>query len=266
MNMNIFSNTLDPVSDAAWRVAKVFTFVTGPDVDRSVWTSPQYIAPHNNPAYFGRTAIRNIPDNQAAGYIPVVNNRAHLLLNSYNPSPQGVGNSFFGSQISTIEKWGLQNHSAVAFEARVKMPVGMPQGAVTSLFSYNLLSQNPFQHDEIDFEFASNWWAGQNEQINTNVYLNDDAGIDQVLSSSVNFSNEVLLHIIWNANQISWCINGVQVRQESQVPQSDMSLVLNFWVPDDRWSWAYNANLQPSTTPQPDWIYEVYSARVLTIG
>lgn len=46
-------------------IIKELKFSDGPDVDRSVWTSPQW-APTNNPAFIQRTAIRSIPDYGAA--------------------------------------------------------------------------------------------------------------------------------------------------------------------------------------------------------
>jgi beta-glucanase (GH16 family) len=248
-------------SEGSWFV-KNLPFSDGPDVDRTVWTSPQWISANDNPSFFGQTAIRNQPDfGYPFGCVPVKNGHAQLVLSTWNPLGSGV--SFLGSQISTIEKWGLASYDGAAFEARVRCPAGMPGGAVTSLFSYNLLSTTPFQHDEIDFEFASNFWQGANEAINTNVYfLNNTNGIDQVVSSSADFSQPIDLLIHWTAEKISWYMNGTLMRTETQVPPGDMSLTLNFWVPASSWSWAYNANLLPSGAPGTQWIYEVEYANV----
>jgi hypothetical protein len=248
-------------SPVSWNVLETFTFTDGPDVDRTVWQSPQW-APNNNPAFFGRTAIRNPTDNGAQGYTPVVGGAAQLYLSTYNPLASGQ--SFFGSQISTIEQWGLANNpNGVAFEAVVLFPSGIPGGAVTSLFSYNLLSSSPFLHDEIDFEFASNWWSGANEAVNTNVYVDSNNGIDQVVNSTVNLLQTTTFRIEWTPAGINWYINGgSSIRTETQVPQSNMSLTLNFWVPDTSWSWAYNSALQPSGSPGTQWVYQVTSATV----
>jgi len=256
------NNLPEPLKSGGWVVAKNLSFNNGPDVDRTIWTTPHWISPTDNPAFLGRTAIRNIPDfGSPLGCVPVANNRAQLALSTWNPrDPQQA--SFLGAQIGTIEQWGLQNHKGVAFQANVRSPLGMPGGAVSSLFSYNLLSANPFKHDEIDFEFASNYWQGANEAVNTNVYLDNNSGIDLVVSTSANFSQDIDFMIMWTAGSIQWFINNTLVRTETSVPQSNMSLTLNFWVPDSGWSWAYNANLQPGGAPGTQWVYEVASANV----
>jgi len=252
----------DMLSSGGWVLARNLTFADGPDVDRTVWTSPQWISPTDNPSFFGQTAIRNQPDyGYPFGCVPVQSNRAQLVLSTWNPlDPTNL--SFLGSQISTIEKWGLASCNKVAFETLVRNPLGMPGGAVSSLFSYNLLSATPFQHDEIDFEFASNYWQGSSEAVNTNVYIDNNTGIDEVVPTSVDFTNPIKFMIVWSAVDIRWYINDTLVRTETQVPQSDMSLTLNFWVPDSGWTWAYNANLLPTSAPGTQWLYEVEWANV----
>ena len=58
-----------------------------PDVDRNIWASPQYINEENNPAFYGRTGIRNPHDFKGPiGLIPcTVKNGADLRLSTYNP-------------------------------------------------------------------------------------------------------------------------------------------------------------------------------------
>lgn len=249
-------------TNTSWTLAKDLTFQNGPDVDRSVWQSPQW-QPQNNPAYFGRTGIRNIHDfGTPVGCVPVINNAAQLYLSTYNPQSQPAASAFLGAQISTIQQWGLASYSAVAFEASVLSPVNMPGGGVTSFFTYNLLSADPFLHDEIDFEFSSNWWKGANEAINTNIYVASNNGIDQVLASAVDFSQWITFRIEWSATGINWYINGNLFRTATQVPQSDMSMVFNFWAPDPGWGWAYNGSLNPSGAPGTQWTYQVQWAKV----
>lgn len=245
-----------------WTLAKHFTFQDGPDVDRSVWQSPQW-KPQNDPAFLGRTGIRNIHDfGIPAGCVPVINGAAQLYLNTFNPLSQPPGSAFLGAQISTRQQWGLASYTAVAFEASVLSPVYMPGGGVTSFFTYNLLSENPFFHDEIDFEFSSNWWKGPDEAINTNIYVASNNGIDQVLSSSADFSQWITFCIEWSASGINWYVNGNLFRTATQVPQSDMSMVFNFWVPDAGWDWAYNSALNPSGAPGTQWAYQVQWAKI----
>jgi len=244
-------------SSPSWPVLQSFTFTDGADVDRSVWQSPT-----GNAAYFGRTQIRNsVLYGASGGASPVVNGAAQLYLSTYNSLASGQ--SFLGSQISTIQQWGLTNYpNGVAFEAEVVCPAGMPGGAVTSMFSYNLLSTSPFLHDEIDFEFASNYWSGNNEALNTNVYLDSNNGIDSVIATNVNFGAANTFRIEWTPSGVVWYVNGNSIRSYGSAPQSDMSLTLNFWVPADSWSWAYNGNLQPSGSPGTQWTYQVNSATV----
>ena len=157
----------------------------------------------------------------------------------------------------------------MAFEANVLCPVNMPHGAVAAFFSYNLRSQNPFKHDEIDFEFASRHWSGSNEQINTNVYVDDDDGtaLDEVVATSVDFSQPITFRIEWlrHGTGIRWFINKQPIRSEVKVPQSPMSIVLNFWVPDQTWPWAYSDAIQPTGSAGAlYWTYQVNWAKVYT--
>lgn len=251
-------------SDQEWILKEHFTFENGGDVDRSIWTSPKWISPNNNPSFFGRTSIRNIPDfGKPLGCIPVINKAAQLRLSTYNPKSNPPDTSFLGSQIETIKKWGLKNYKSVAFEANVLCPSDMPSGAVTSLFSYNLLSRKPFQHDEIDFEFASKHWSGSSEAINTNVYVDSNDGIVKVVPNGVDFSKPITFKIEWSSTYIKWFINGELIRTERSVPQSDMSLVFNFWAPASSWGWAYDQSFNPSSAPGDEWVYQVNWAKVL---
>lgn len=263
MSKTLQTNVLQAAD--GWTVAENLSFSDGPDVDRTVWTSPHWISNNDNPSFFGRTAIRNLPDfGIPLGCVPVANGRAQLILSSWNPL--GAGTTFLGAQIGTRKKWGLGSYDKVAFQARVRCPLGMPGGAVASLFSYNLLSSKPFQHDEIDFEFASNVWQGANEAVNTNVYIDDNTGIDLVVPTTVDFSGPIVFMIVWSSEDIRWYINDTLVRTETSVPQSDMSLTLNFWVPDSGWSWAYNAGLLAAAAPGTQWTYEVDWANVYVQG
>jgi beta-glucanase (GH16 family) len=154
----------------------------------------------------------------------------------------------------------------VAFEAQVVCPMTVPGGAVASVFSYHLLNPNPFQHDEIDFEFSSKHWRGAGEAINTNIYVASNAGIDQVVGTTVDFSQPITFRIEWTRSGITWYVNRSPVRRNTNVPQSDMSLTFNFWVPDDTWGWAYDANLQPSGAPGTNWVYQVNWAKVYAMA
>jgi hypothetical protein len=270
---------METKSSENWSLLENFTFVNGLDVDRTIWQSPQW-AQNNNPDFFGQTNIRNPIDYPPPlpGLVPVANNSAQLYLSTFDPNNPNY-NTFLGAQIGTIEKWGLTSYNSVAFEAEVVLPIigveAAPGGVVAALFAYNLIAQTPtFLHDEIDFEISSNFWQNSGEQINTNVYVVTDGSIqnyDQVVSSPTppSLSGTVVLRIEWSQAGVSWYINKhinpTPFYNETNVPQTDMSLVLNFWVPASGWAWAYNLNLLPSGTPGTQWTYQVNWAKVWVI-
>jgi hypothetical protein len=259
-----------------WHLQEHFTFQDSADVDRTVWESPQW-SPTYNPSFFGQTAVRNTADfGVPLGCVPVINGVAQLYLSTWNPLSSPAGTSFLGAQISTINKWGLATYQSVAFEAEVTLPISgadaAPGGVVAALFAYNLISQNPFLHDEIDFEIASKWWQGANEQINTNVYVvtgQNMPNYDNVVSTTNSLSGSAVLRIEWDQSGVSWYINQDQnpapIHTETYVPQTDMSLVLNFWVPSSGWGWAYDGSLNASDAPGTLWTMGVQWAKVWII-
>lgn len=256
-----------------WNQIEKFTFTDGGDVDRTVWKSPKWTA-QNNASFFGRTAIRNVTDfGTPLGCVPVINNAAQLYLDTYNPQSSPPNTSFLGAQISTIKKWGLASYNSVAFEAEIVLPMSgvnaAPGGAVAALFSYNLISQTPFLHDEIDFEIASNHWDGSDEAVNTNVYVTKNQSMnnfDKVVTTNLSLTNSAVIRIEWTKLGVSWYINKdenpIPFYTESHVPLTDMSLVLNFWVPASGWGWAYNSNLSPSSAPGTQYTCAVNWAKV----
>jgi hypothetical protein len=258
----------------SWVQQEYFQFTNGVDVDRTIWQSPQWISPTNNPSFFGRTSIRNVPNFGAPiGYVPVTGNAAQLQLSTYNPLSQPAGTSFLGAQIGTINKWGLASYNSVAFEAEVVLPISgagaAPGGVVAALFAYNLISTNPFLHDEIDFEIAANHWQGSNPQINANVYVvtgQRNPNYNMEVNVGQSLSGTVVLRIEWSQNGVIWLVNGRQFYSEAHVPPTDMSLVLNFWAPDHYWGWAYNGSLQPGGSPGTQWTFPVNWAKVWVIA
>lgn len=259
--MDARSDLLETIDPGPW-ITKNLAFADGPDVDRSVWTSPIWHKGYN-PSFLGRTALRNPTDfSGEIGCTPVKNGHAQLRLSTFDPrSPDH--SALLGTQISTIEKWGLSSYAKVAFHARVICPTSMPKGAVAALFAYNLLNQSKDQRDEIDFELISKYWNNPAPQINTNVFYDSAQGAAEQNTIAQVFGNPIDLHIIWSSTGIQWLVNGVTVRKSSQAPQSDMSLTLNFWAPSATgWTWAYDADLQPSNAPGQSWTFQVASASV----
>jgi hypothetical protein len=248
-----------------WKLVFSDDFPAAADVDRSKWESPHWKR-ENNPAYIGRTGIRNPTDFTGKyaqlGLIPCMpQNGADLRFSTYNPLAPG-NDSPLGSDLSTIQAWG-GNGQTVKFEAEVKCPT-MPGGVVTSFFTYKVTTI-PLR-DEIDFEFASNHWTAPGQQLQTNVYVNSDgAGLaPEVMTTTVNLQNWNKFTLIWTPNQsVEWQINGNSVRTETRhVPTQAMHLHFNFWAPKPDFAWAYDGGLQPTNAPGPEWHYYVRSAKV----
>jgi hypothetical protein len=87
-----------------WKPVFSDTFPPASDVDRSKWVSPHW-AQHNNPAYIGRTGIRNPTDFQdqyaQLGRIPCVpNDGADLRFSTHNPLAQPANGAFLGTDLN----------------------------------------------------------------------------------------------------------------------------------------------------------------------
>jgi hypothetical protein len=253
-----------------------------PDVDRNIWESPHW-QQGNNPAFYGRTGIRNPKDFKGpVGLVPcTVQTGADLRLSTYNPGAPNH-DTFLGSDIYTKQTWGA-NGETVKFEATVQCPA-MPGGAVTSLFSYNLINNQPVDpgdlRNEIDFEFASNHWTDSPPHLNTNVYGSQNGGGTGIMgvqnADGVNFQNFNTFALEFDPSRasgyIAWFINEEQTCVWSDYPNPNfpypklsdgMRLHLNFWAPARDWGWAYNQNLQPSSSPPgQEWHYYVKNASV----
>jgi hypothetical protein len=253
-----------------------------PDIKRDIWESPHW-QPHNNPAFYGRTGIRNPNDFPGPdGLVPcTAQNGADLRLSTYNPKAPNH-DTFLGSDISTKQAWGA-NGETVKFEATVQCPT-MPGGAVTSLFPYNLITKQPPNpgdlRNEIDFEFASNHWSESPPTLNTNVCGSQNGGGTGIVgvksADGVNFQNFNTFSIEFNpsnaAGFINWLVNRERKYQWMDYPNphfphpqlsGGMRLHLNFWAPAADWAWAYNQNLKPSSSaPGQEWHYYVKNASV----
>lgn len=251
-------------------------FPAGPDVDRRKWASP-FWTQHGNPAFYGRTGIRNPKDFAGPiGLIPcTAENGADLRLSTYNPKAVPANGAFLGSEIFTISggelrKFGGEGQT-VKFEAVVKCPA-MPPGGVTSVFAYALTG---FQenHNEIDFEFASKHWAPPttDNAVNLNVYVNSSGGGfgPGPKETTVNFLEWNTFTFIWTQatpQSVEWQINGVSFWKETQnIPDASsagMRLDLNFWAPARDWAWAFSDGINPTGGPGTEWHYHVKSAAV----
>jgi hypothetical protein len=249
-------------------------FPAGEDVDRGKWTSPVW-TPQDNKAFLGRTGIRNPKDfkGKPVGLIPCTERfGADLRFSTYNPEAIPPGSAFLGSEISTVQKWGGSGQK-VKFEATVSALETAP-GTVLSVFAYALCANAGRAQNEIDFEFAANYFNAVDSHkpypYLTNVFVcKGGAGDAPVIqNTSFFFAAWNTFTIIYTPSEsVEWLINGEQVRFDKvHVPDlrisSGIHLYMNFWAPQSDWGWAYNANLQPSGAPGQEWHYYVKNAAV----
>ena len=225
------------------------------DFDGSALDTTKWFVPTGDGTFFGRTQIRppSVP-------LTVADGRIRLQLDTYNPSALVPGDSFFGSEIDTLDSYEVG--PGLEFEARVRFVAPLPGGLVGALFSFVFLP--PDRRDEIDVELLSNDLVASEERILTNVFEDDDfsqsgakafapvAGLD--LSAFNTYA------VRWLPDRVKWFVNGALVREETTpVPDDPMNVRLNFWAPDMFFVEAYDASLQPAAAEQDNetYFYEV---------
>jgi Ca2+-binding RTX toxin-like protein len=239
----------------------------GPDVNRAIWTTPT-----GDAAFFGRTAIRNPGSTiNGSGRIAVFDGVAHLLLSTHNPTAWKAGDSFWGSEIDSIESFGFGNGAVgLEFAARVRSPEPKPPGLVTSLFGYQLLPGTPLLHDEIDWEFLSNHYqpAIDPPRALTNRYAAEPTGpghhVELAFPSGFDFTDFHVYAIRYyqafggsDEGRIEWLVDGVLMHvEESNVPTGDLSVNLNIWAPAADFPLAYSPALQPTPNPSDNVDYD----------
>ncbi|MEM9065457.1 MAG: glycoside hydrolase family 16 protein [Planctomycetota bacterium] len=222
-------------------------------IDTSLWFQPT-----GNGTFLGRTQMR-----PPSSPIEVSGGTAKLVVDTYNPS----GFSFFGSEIRTVEVFELGE--GLIFETRSRLQAGTPGGILGSLFSY---TTNGFIRDEIDWELLSNDIPGSSDRILTNVFVDDDfsqPGNGQFVQPAGHDLTEFNTYRIeWRPTQIDWFINGDLVRSETvTVPDGalpgivtdPLRIHLNAWAPDQFFGAAFNAGIQPVSSPAQNqrFTYEV---------
>ena len=248
----------------------------GDDINRSIWTTPE-----GNAAFFGRTAIRNpnIPSSITEGLpttipienITVENGVAKLRLDTYNPTdPNTTKTSFWGSEMDTQQKWKPSGGLGISFEARVRSK-DMPQGVVTSMFGYNLISSSAStsNRDEIDFEFLSNHYNTEPPKVLINYFRNEptnSAGAPELLPLDIEFKFEDFhtFRIDLYEDEVQWYIDDNLLKTKAVEIPSELDLRFNIWAPDSSFSEAFDASLIPaqSLAENQSYFYEVDWVRV----
>jgi len=235
------------------------------DVNRDVWTSPE-----GDANFIGRTGIRSPHwPGPGDGRTPVFGGAANLILSTYSPASINTGNSFWGSEIRTVETY-QPGPGGIAFEASVRCTQNIPKGVVTSIFCFGLnreiqlISQN-----EIEIAFLSNLYRGMNQHtVLLNRFKDEPPGWGKQIVMPVDkFSlySYNIFKIAWFTDKIEWYINGKLLHIETdKVPDQPMSLRFSIWAPDSNWPLAYDPDLQPVklAADNVDYIYQIDWVRI----
>jgi beta-glucanase (GH16 family) len=222
------------------------------DFDGSSLDTSKWFVPTGPGTFFGRTQIRP----PSAG-LDISGGVIRLQLDTFNPTAVVAGDSFWGSEIDTIESFSVG--SGLSFEARVRFASGIPGGLVGSLFSFVFLPSIS-GHDEIDFELLSNDVIASGERVLTNVFDDDDFS----QPGDKSFANVAGLdltafhdyEIRWYVDRVEWFVDGDLIRTETDtVPDDPQNIRLNFWAPDAFFTEAYDAALVPADALESNDIY-----------
>ena len=218
----------------------------GDIVSSSRWHIPTWKSPTDG-TFVGRTQFRCT---QHSSLPACKDSNAIITVETYNPT----GFSFYGTDLISNQSFCVGK--GIHITVRAKMDTET-RGIVGGIFLYALKPGSTTLHDEIDFEILTNLPNG----VQTNIYSNEalDTGHPQFVSyTSGRITDYHIYEIKWEPKQVSWFIDGNLVRTETKyVPNGPMNFHLNIWVPDWRWDEAYDANLQPTTSPGSNQIFSM---------
>jgi hypothetical protein len=223
----------------AYAEAQFFEDFNGGAVDESIW-----IYPTGDASFNGRTQMR-------IAYPSVSKGLLHLQFDTYNPTANPVGNSFYGSEI--ILRKPIERGTGLIVEIRARM-VTPVKGLVGGVFLYKYFPATQ-KHSEIDFELISN----MPNQVQTNIYANEPLGIGHPDFAGIpnfdmtQFNN---YRVEWLPDRVRWFVNNQLVRENSAlVPNEPLNLHLNFYAPECNWAIACAANLHPASIPESNKTY-----------
>ncbi|MCX7113275.1 MAG: glycoside hydrolase family 16 protein [Proteobacteria bacterium] len=234
-----------------------FEDFNGGVVDDSIWTYPT-----GNASFNGRTQMR-------AGYPSVSSGLLHLQLDTYNPTANPVGNSFYGSEI--VSRGTAEHGTGLIAEIRARM-VTPVKGLVGGAFLYNFFPTTQ-THGEIDFELLSNF----PDKVQTNIYSNEPLGtghpeFDGISQLDITQFNNY--RVEWWPDRVRWFINNQLIRENTTiVPNEALALHLNFYAPSCDWASACAASLLPASKPEDnkthvfdvDWVRAIFNVSPQTI-
>jgi len=235
------------------------------EFDGSSLDTTRWFVPTGDGTFLGRTQIR--PPSEA---LTVSGGVIRLRLDTHNPTALVPGDSFWGSEIDSVDSFSVED--GLSFWARVRLVAPVPGGLVGSLFSFVFLPGIPGR-DEIDFELLTNDVAAAEERVLTNVFDDDDfAQPGDFAFAAVNGLDLTDFHVYevrWYPDRVEWVVDGSIVRTETDtVPDDPQNVRLNFWAPDAAFAAAYDPGLQPAADPQDNetFFYEVDEVRVARIA
>ncbi len=200
--------------------------------------------PTGDASFNGRTQMR-------LAYPSVSNGLLHLQFDTYNPTANPAGNSFYGSEIFSRHTFERGDGLIMEIRARMVTPVkGLVGGAF--LYKYFPETQN---HSEIDFELLTN----RPNQVQTNIYTNEPLGIGHPEFNAMpqfDMTQFNTYRIEWLPDRVRWLVNDQLVRENTTlVPNEALTLHLNFYAPECNWAIACDANLHPASSPENNKTY-----------
>jgi hypothetical protein len=214
----------------AFAETQFFEDFKGVAVDEAIWAYPTGDASFN-----GRTQMR-------LAYPSVSNGLLHLKLDTYNPSANPAGNSFYGSEIFLRKT--LERGAGLILEIRARM-VKPVKGLVGGAFLYKYFSETQ-NHSEIDFELLTN----TPDKVQTNIYANEPLGVGHPeFAGKPKFVNNQLF------------------REDSRVvPNEPLNFHLNFYAPECNWAIACDAKLHPALTPANNktFVFDIDWVRIIS--
>jgi hypothetical protein len=246
-------------SHGSWSVVFSEQFDADGLIDEELWTTPIW-DPECNPAWIPRTALRNWLQAYGQSELCVQDGSAILTLETYNPFAQDPGDSFYGTEIDTLDRFEVGE--GLAMEARVWIDPALPRGAVMSLFGYRRegTCAGGYITNEIDLEILSNLYLDDPVSLLTNVYVDEPPGVGhpEVVPVTATFPGQYnVIRIEWFPDRIRWRVNGELVHERMDlVPAGELEVRLNTWAPDEDFGLAYDGDFLPVDTPGENTVYE----------
>ena len=174
----------------------------GNSVDPGKWHIPTWTGPDDG-TFVGRTQFRCT---QNSPLPPIINGNVIIGVETYNPT----GFSFYGTDLISNQAFPLVKE-VPHITVRARMATST-RGIVGGIFLYALKPGSNTIHDEIGFELLTNLPYGAL----TNIYGDEQLGTGHpqfVSYASGSITDYHTYEIKWQANQVSWFIDGNLVRQ-----------------------------------------------------